>query len=155
MNLSENLFLETSSLDKIIKNIKSGEWNEIMNGLCHIKDNLIILDNTYFKAFATKETYNIILSHIINNIDNILLTQEGFTLHINMKNLTVSDVDKHLKFIQHISVLFKEKYPNKLTKCFIHNAPFVFTKILNIVSLFIDKETQAKIELYKICNKTY
>jgi hypothetical protein len=150
MSLSTNLFLETSSLEKIIKNIKSGEWKETMDGLCRIKDNVIVLDNIYFKAFGAKETYNIILSHIINNIDSVLSTQEGFTVHINMKHLTIGDVDKHLKFIQHISGLFKEKYPNKLTKCFIHNAPFVFAKILNIVSLFIDKETQKKIELVTI-----
>ena len=146
---STNLFLETSSTEKIITKIKSGEWKDIIDGLCTVKDNIIILDNTYFKHFATKETYNIILSHITTNIDNILTLYDGFTVHINMKNLTVSDVDKHLKFIQHISVLLKERYPNKLTKCFVHNAPFVFAQILNIVSLFIDKETQSKIELIK------
>ena len=66
-----------------------------------------------------------------------------------MKNLTITDVDKHIKFIQNMSVILKEKYPNKLTKCFVHNAPFVFSQILNIVSMFIDKETQSKIELIK------
>jgi hypothetical protein len=64
-----------------------------------------------------------------------------------MKNLNISDVDKHYKFIQHISVLFKERYHNKLTKCFVYNAPFVFSQILNMISIFIDKETQSKIEL--------
>ena len=142
-----NLFSETTSYEKIIRNIKNGQWIEIMNGLCSIKDNIIMLDNTYFKHFATKETYSIILSHITNNIDNILLNYERFDVHINMKNLTVTDVDKHLNFIKHISLLLQKKYPDKLTKCFVHNAPFVFTQILNIVSLFIDKETQTKIEL--------
>lgn len=141
------LFSETLSSEKIITKIKRGEWTDIMDGLCNIKDNLIVLDNIYFKHFATKETYNIILSHIINNIDSILSIQQGFTVHINLKNLTVSDIEKHLKFIQHISTLFKEKYPNKLTKCFVHNAPFIFAQLLNIVSLFIDKETLTKIEL--------
>lgn len=147
MMSSSNLFLETFSSEKIITKIKTGEWKDIMNSLCRVTDNIIILDNTYFKHFATKETYNIILSHITTNIDNILLEHEGFTVHINMKNLTVSDVDKHLKFIQHISILLKDRYPNKLIKCFVHNAPFVFTQIFNIISLLIDKETQKKIEL--------
>ena len=145
-----NLFLETPSSEKIIKKIKCGEWKDIIDGLCNVKNNIIILDNTYFRFFATKDTYSIILSHITTNIDNILLEYDGFTVHINMKNLTMTDVDKHLKFIQHISVLFKEKYPNKLTKCFVHNAPFVFAQILNIVSMFIDKETHSKIELVKL-----
>ena len=43
----------------------------------------------------------------------------------------------------------KDKYPEKLAKCYVYNAPFIFTQIFNIVSMFIDKETQKKIELVK------
>lgn len=145
--ISSNLFVESSSPEKIITKIKNGEWIDILNSLCIVKDNLVILDNIYFKYFAAKETYNIILSHVINNIDSILATYDGFIIHINIKGLTVSDIDKHYKFIQNISMLFKEKYPNKLTKCFIYNPPFGFAQIFNMISLFIDKDTQSKIEL--------
>jgi hypothetical protein len=144
---STNLFLETCPPQQIITKIKKGEWSDIINGLCYVKDNTIILDNTYFKYFATKETYDIILSHITIKIDNILSIYDGFIVCINMKNLNVSDVDKHISFIQSISLIFKKKYSNKLIKCWVHNAPFVFSQILNIVSFFIDKETQQKIEL--------
>ena len=144
-----NLFSKTTSSEIIITKIKTGEWKDVIDGLCTVKDDLIILDNTYFKHFATKETYNIIISHITTNIDNILSIYNTFTVHINMKNLTMTDIDKHLKFIQHISILFKERYSNKLIKCFVHNAPFIFSKMLTIVSMFIDKETQSKIELLK------
>ena len=144
-----NLFSKTSSSEIIITKIKTGEWKDIIDGLCTVTDDLIILDNIYFKHFATKETYSIIISHITTNIDNILSLYEGFTVHINMKNLTMTDIDKHLKFIQHISMLFKERYSNKLIKCFVHNAPFIFSKMLTIVSMFIDKETMSKIELLK------
>lgn len=141
------LFLESYSSEKIISKIKKGEWTEILNHLCHIDSNSIILDNHYFRFFATKETYNIILTHIITNLDNILLDYDCFTVHINMKNVNISDIDKHLNFIQNVSTLLKEKYPDKLTKCFIHNPPFVFSQILNLISLFIDKETRDKIEI--------
>jgi ribosomal protein S17E len=66
-----------------------------------------------------------------------------------MKKISLSDIDKHKIFIQNISTYLKEKYPDKLLKCFIHNAPFVFKQIFNIISTFIDKETQKKIELVK------
>lgn len=145
--ITPDLFLETSSSDEIITKIKTGNWSDIINGLCTIKDSSIILDNNYFKHFATKETYSIIVSRIIFNIDSILSAHDSFIVHINMKNLNVSDIDKHLKFIQYISTLFKERYQNKLTKCFIHNAPFIFSKLLNIIHLLIDKETQKKIEI--------
>jgi len=147
MNSTMHLFSESYSSEKIIKKIQGGEWSDIMNCICNVKNNLIILDNNYFKYFASKETYDIILSCIINNIDYILSKYEGFIVHINMKNVTLSDIDKHLKFIQTISIRLKDKYPNKLIKCYIHNAPFVFSQILNIISLFIDKETREKIEV--------
>jgi len=34
-----------------------------------------------------------------------------------------------------------------MNKCYVYNATFVFSKVLKLVSLFIDPETQQKIEL--------
>ena len=151
MTTSINLFsqnYETNISEKIVSKIKKGEWNDILSGLCNIKDNnSILLDYIYFKHFATKDSYNIIVNYITNNINNILDEHNGFILHINMQKLTVIDIEKHMVFIQNISIFLKEKYPNKLIKCFIYNAPFVFSKIFSVISLFIDKETQSKIEL--------
>jgi hypothetical protein len=139
--------LDIDNSEKIVSKINTGEWNGILQGLCSIKDNVIVLDYIYFKHFATKITYSIILNHITNNIDIILSKNEKFSVHVNLKKLTLIDIDKHKEFIQDMSVYLKDKYPDKLTKCYIHNAPFVFSQIFNIVSLFIDKDTQTKIEL--------
>ena len=122
-------------------------WDEMLNRLCYINDDAIVLDYKYFKYFAVKETYSIILKFITNQIDNLLAVNKYFIVHVNMKNLTISDIDKHKTFIQNISTLCKDKYPNKLSKCYIYNAPFVFSQIYNIVSMFIDKVTQQKIEV--------
>ena len=130
-----------------IEKIQKGNGDEILKNLCYIKENSIILNYIYFKYFATKENYSYILNYIANNIDSILLNNSNVVLHINMKNLTISDIDKHKTFIQNISTICKNKYPNKLLKCYIYNAPFVFSQIYNIVSMFIDKVTQQKIEV--------
>ncbi len=142
-----NLFIEKNSPELIVKKIHSGDWMFVMNHLCHIKDNCIILDNYYFKLFAAKETYDIILAHIFNSIDTILSTHDNFVVHINMKGLTLADIDKHMSFINNVSTFFKDKYPNKLTRCFVHNAPFVFSKLLKLLSILIDTETRNKIEV--------
>jgi hypothetical protein len=141
------MFTEKSSPEFIIEKIKKGEWTYVINGLCNIKDNLIIFDYNYFKLFATKETYEIILTHVFNCLNNIISIYDTFVVHINMKNITISDIDKHLNFIKYASTLMQDKYPNKLTKCYIYNAPIIFSKILNMLSFFIDKETQTKIEI--------
>ena len=130
-----------------IEKIKKSDGAEILKKMCYIKENYIILNYIYFKYFATTENYNSILHYIANNIDSILLNNNNVVVHINMKNLTISDIDKHKSFIQYISVYFQEKYPKKLEKCYIYNSPFVFNQLYNMVCMFIDKETQKKIEL--------
>jgi hypothetical protein len=127
--------------------IQNNHSQDILKNLCFIKDNEIILNYVYFKNLATKDTYNCILTYITNNIDIILSQKTEFTIHVNMKSLTIIDIDKHKLFIQIISRYLKDKYPQKLEKCYIYNAPFLFAQIYSIVSMFIDKETQTKIEI--------
>jgi hypothetical protein len=143
---SSNIF-ETQTTETIIHKIKKGEWNDILNNLCRIEEDAMFLDYTYFKYFATKVTYGILTNYIISNINNILSVHDTFIVHVNMKTLTVLEFDKHMSFIQSISALLKESYSNKLNKCYIYNATFVFSKLLSLVSLFIDPETQQKIEV--------
>jgi hypothetical protein len=155
-NILNNIFLENDEYEtpeKITSKIQKNELNDILSKLCFIIENNIIIDYIYFKYLATNTTYNYILMYITNNINNILLENNDFIVHVNMKKISLSDVDKHKLFIQNFSSCLKEKYPDKLSKCYIYNAPGVFKQILNIISIFIDKETQEKIELVK--HKTY
>lgn len=145
---SSNIFFETLETPEIIVNkLKKGEWNDILNSLCKVDANSMYLDYIYFKYFATKETYGILTNYIMSHINNILLAYDAFTVHVNMKTLTVLEIDKHMTFIQSISALLKESYSNKMNKCYVYNATFVFSKVLKLVSLFIDPETQQKIEV--------
>jgi hypothetical protein len=126
------------------------KWEDVLNGLCYINNECVILNYLYFKNLALNETYNIIINYITFNIDKVLATNNKFTIYINnMKHFSLKDIEKHKTFVQTISVYFKNKYPTKLEKCVVYNAPFIFTQFINIVSMFIDKETQKKIELVK------
>jgi hypothetical protein len=144
---------EYETPEKIMNKIQKGELNDILSKLCFVNENNIVIDYIYFKYLATNTTYNYILIYITNNINNILLKNNDFVVHVNMKKISLTDVDKHKLFIQNFSSYLKENYPDKLSKCYIYNAPTIFKQILNIISVFIDKETQTKIELVK--NKTY
>jgi Fe-S cluster biosynthesis and repair protein YggX len=129
----------------IIAKIKRGEWAEILDKLCSMKNDYIVIEYSYFKYIATKETYDIIISIICNNIENLLKQYSTFSVLLNLKMLTMVDIDKHKHFIQYVSNYLKEKYPDKMTKCYIYNPPFVFSQLFNIICMFIDKETQRKI----------
>jgi len=148
MERVSNIFeTNTISSKTIIDKITRGDWDSILHNLCNINDNAIIVDYTCFKLVANISTYDVIIMLICKNIDNILLTNDTVSIHINLKTLSVLDIDKHKQFIQHFACFMKKKYPNKLAKCYVYNAPFVFAQLLNVLSLFIDKETQSKIVL--------
>ena len=76
-----------------IEKIKKSDVDEILKNLCYIKENCVILNYIYFKYFATKENYPYILNYISNHIDSVLLNSNNVVVHINMKNLTIVDID--------------------------------------------------------------
>ena len=133
--------------EKIIEQIKNNNFTQIFEGLSYIKNNGLIIEYKYFKYFASLHTYDIITNYIDNQLSNILTKYNTFTIFINMKSISISDVDKHRNYISYISKFFSDKYPNLLYKCYIYNSPYIFEKIFTMIRVFIDKETQAKIHI--------
>lgn len=124
--------------------------NEILSKLCFVNhENQVILDTRYFLLMATKDNYSAISEYVVCIIANLLTIYETVFVHINMQSITLTHLDKHYNFIKNICILFQEKFPDKLEKCFVYNAPFLFSQLFKIVSRFIDKKTQKKIELVK------
>ena len=150
MEYISELFIDNNnkfSSDNIMIKIKNKAWDDILHGLCNKADDGIIIDYNCFKFFATSDTYNIITSLICKNIDEILETNKTVNVYINLKMLTLKELDKHKNFIQTVSHFLKNKYPNKLAKCYVYNAPMIFSQFFSIISFLIDKDTLSKIEL--------
>jgi len=118
-----------------------------LQNICHQNINNIYLDYRYFKFLAHEDNYAIIIQHILSSIENILKTHDLFVVHIYMKSLTITEIDKHKMFIYKLSDTLKQKFPNKLDTCFVYRAPFIFSHIYNMISIFIDKKTQKKIKV--------
>ena len=133
--------------DKIIEHIKNNNYTEILKGLSYIKNNSIIIEYKYFKYFASLSTYDIITNYIDNTLLEILKKYNTFTIYVNMKSISIADIDKHRNYISYISKIFSEKYPNLLHKCYIYNAPYIFEKIFTMIRVFIDTETLTKIKI--------
>jgi len=131
--------------ENLVKFIKNTDFSNILNKICCVSLDNIYIDYRYFKFVGNNETYEIITNYVIMQINIILNVYETFTTHTNMKSLSLSDAEKHRKFIINISQTFKGLYPDKLNKCFIYNAPFVFARVYDIIKVFIDKPTQKKV----------
>jgi len=151
-NIINKIFLKDENIKTYKKyfhintktNIQGILANFIKNGI----NRDIILDYRYFKLIAIEDNYEIIINTIIQNINENLKTNNTFTIHIYMKSLTLTDLDKYYPFICRITEILKTCYPDKLEKCYIYDAPFIFKQIFSIVSIFIDKKTQLKIQLF-------
>ena len=53
----------------------------------------------------------------------------------------------YIQFIYKLTETLTTTYPDKLDKCYIYEAPFVFQQIIGMLSMFIDKKTLSKIQL--------
>lgn len=131
-------------------NLKLNEekLQELLYNFCHIdSNNEIIIHYKYFKIVNTIIDNNNILNYLVFIIENILKRYNTFTVHVYIENLTILEIDKNKVFVQQMSTTLKEKFPDKLELCYIHNAPFIFKQIYTFLSLLIDKNTLTKIKM--------
>jgi hypothetical protein len=122
--------------------------NDLLESFCHItNNNKILLDYRIFKYIARTSTYDALIKHISNKINLVLSTSSTFSVHICTKLLTISGADKHILFIYKLTESLNSSYPDKLEKCYIYDAPFIFQKIIGMLSLIVDKKTLSKITI--------
>jgi hypothetical protein len=131
-------------------NLKLNEekLQELLYNFCHIdSNNEIIINYKYFKIVNTIIDNTNILNYLVFIIENILKKCNVFTVHVYIENLTILEIDKNKVFVQQMSTVLKEKFPDKLEICYIHNAPYIFKQIYTFLSLLIDKNTLTKIKM--------
>jgi hypothetical protein len=124
--------------------------NEILLAFCNSNnENEIILDYRYFKVLSNLNCVHgdSIIQHVVDVIKSTLEKKDNFVIHACLKSLSLTDIDKYYQFICKISEILKTTFPDKLDKCFIYKAPFIFSQVFTIISVFVDKKTMAKIEL--------
>lgn len=153
LDIREQIHAQFSSNEdiKIAKaNIMKTCFNDVLSKLCFAVDSQnIILDYRYFKFIACADNCNLIICYIVSVIQSVLNKHETFILHVNLDSLTLLHIEKHFGFIKKISEVLKATFPDKLNICNVYNAPFIFSKIISIISVFVDKKTQQKIKLIK------
>jgi hypothetical protein len=105
------------------------------------------LNYKYFKIVSNIIDNNNILNYLIFIIENALNKTENFVAHVYIENLTILEIDKNKDFIRYMCTILKDRFPDKLEICYIHDAPYIFKQIYTFLSLFIDKKTLSKIKL--------
>lgn len=145
--INGNELIKFKTKEAILSNIKNKEWDVILQGICNVKDNLIIMDYTYFKLFATNATYDLITNTLLNTIKYVIEKYGILVIHANMKGLSILELEKHRVWFKNICIVAQHKFPDTLQKCYVYNSPFLFSKLIHIISIFVDKDTIKKISL--------
>ena len=121
--------------------------NDLLNNFCHIKtNNEIEINYKYFKIINTFIDKNYILNYLIYIVENVLIKHQTFIVHVNIEKLTLLEVEKNRDFVQDMSNVLKERFPDKLEICLIYEGSFIFKQIYSLLSIFIDKKTLKKIK---------
>jgi hypothetical protein len=125
---------------------------ELLHNYCYTtNDNDIIICLKSLKLLnKNKIPYDFLLEHLIKIIDIVLSKNIMFNIHINVKSISIVDVDINQDFIKKASLVLKDKYPYKLENCYIYEAPSIFTSLCKIIFAFIDKETQKKFKIIEM-----
>ena len=123
----------------------------LYKNFCYVKnENNIYIHYKSFKTisnFFKNNNNNYILNYLVKTIELVLSKYDFFNIHANLDSLTLLDIDKNKDFIQYISIVLKQRFSDKLDKCYIYDSPFIFTQLFNMISFLIDKKTQKKIIL--------
>lgn len=137
---------------QIVKNNLSNETiklAELLHNFCYISsnENDVTLNFKSLKLINKQLSNDFLLEHLMTNIDLVLTKYNVFKFHINVKSISILDVDKNKEFIKKASIVLKERYPLRLDVCYIYDAPSMFTNIFKLIFAFVDKETQKKIKI--------
>lgn len=119
----------------------------ILDKICHRKEDELHLNYSYFKQFANTSTFDLLTDHIISTISKILETRELFIFHLDVKGLTCTDVDKYYKFCVSSTHVMGEKFPDKLQQCYVHNASELFKLLYLGFSCYLTKRTRSKFQI--------
>jgi len=136
-------------VEETYKGIKHGRikptFSELLSNFCQIiGNNEIAMDFKHFKFIASKETYSFLIEHINLIIQTILTSCEHTILHINLKSLSISDIDKHQLFIKNLSE--SKNFVENISYCNVYNSGFVFSSLLTSIFMFLNIETRKEIK---------
>lgn len=132
--------------EKILDNFKKGDFSDFLENFIQVNENNITINYIYFKYFASSSTYELITNFLINRLDRLIDKFDKIVVYLNLKSFSLLDLDKHKNYIYFVSNSFKDRYPNKLEKCYVYNTTYLINQLYNIISGFIDKDTLNKIE---------
>lgn len=131
------------------KKLKRGQVKpfipDIMKNFCRtINNNEVVIDFKFFKFIASNDTYLLLIQYINDTIQMALMNVSSIIIHINLKSLSITDIDKHQIFIKKLSE--STDFIEKISRCNIYNAGYIFSTLINAIFIFLNSDTRQNIK---------
>ena len=121
----------------------------IMNMFCYNEGNNLIVNMGLIKYIGSLDIA-IIIQYIEKNI--IEMTKEGdnnVNIHVSLKNLSITQIDKNYQFIKETTDFFTTNYPTLLNHIYLHHCNTLFTYAHTLMSRVFSKDTMKRVVCYK------
>ena len=90
-----------------------------------------------------KKNESSLLDYIRIFMNDILKDKKQIVVYVYLEGYKTKNM--RMGFIQKLSNVLQNEYPDMLYKCFIVKAPSYFSIVYKLISIMMDKETKAKI----------
>jgi len=126
---------------------------ELLNDTVYIvkNKNILFIDYQVFKMYMVKDIYNLIIQHFIEKLTTLLKSYSTFEVHVNLKGLTVSSLQKY----SGIFTLFYDTcnrenivFSQFITKCCLYNISNSIDTISKIIKQFVDDSVKKTVVFY-------
>jgi hypothetical protein len=112
--------------------------------------NILFLDYTLFKTFATPQIYDIIINHILERFVFIIRSYNSFQVHLNLDTFSMSAAHRYNEIIKQFCskcLHADTRYANYMDKLCIYNTPSVMQGISKLFNPLINENVKQRIEL--------
>jgi len=139
-------------LEHLKKNVNNHSIQEILQYFCKNEGDHLIINMGLIK-FINHLQVPFLINYVEDHVKQILernkKTMEQAIIHVSLKNLSITQIDANMGFIQQFSNYFCGKYPNLLNRCYLHHGSNLFTYVFKLMNVIFLKETMARMECYK------
>jgi hypothetical protein len=139
-------------LEHLKKNVNNHSIQEILQYFCRNEGDHLIINMGLIKFINHLQPpflINYVEEHVKQILERNQKTREQAIIHVSLKNLSITQIDSNMGFIQQFSNYFCEKYPNLLNRCYLHHSSNLFTYVFKLMNAIFLKETMARMECYK------
>jgi hypothetical protein len=126
---------------------------ELLNDTVYVlpNTNILFIDYQLFKLFVIKELYPLVIQQFIQQLNELLKSYNTFEVHVNLKGLTVSSLQKYSGiFSLFYETCNKENivFSKYITKCSLYNISNSIDAISKLIKQFVDDSVKKTVLFY-------